>query len=357
MPVQSHASTPHQNIGFSRRKQNKRGPLCYLSLREKARPAGEVPPIEVISEQPAGVGHGIDENMASFSFLIASGTSGISYPTFLRVVRYTFLARKIQMKTKGPQKPENLERREFQLNLFAASAIAILAAGLVLLMYPAVFASRDGSTSRAPQIAFYGFCILSCLLVAYIVDCQLTIHRLRTQIAQERVRATEALRRASADVLSAMPNVSTFDDRLTMEFRRAATAELRLSVMVISITLNGLFTEPDLAMSALGDAASAVSRKLREQDSIFVLRRTFFGVILPGLGQASIQQVCGRISEGLSDVSGASNRFSFKIETVSYPEQTSSAYDLELAVNGWLPEVDNGLSVKENVHGAVVNRK
>jgi hypothetical protein len=142
-----------------------------------------------------------------------------------------------------------------------------------------------------------------------------------------------------------------------MEFRRAATAELKLSVMVISITLNGLFTEPDLAMSALGDAASAVSRKLREQDSIFVLRRTFFGVILPGLGQASIQQVCGRISEGLSDVSGTSNRFSFKIETVSYPEQTSSAYDLELAVNGWLPEVDSGLAVKENVHGAVGSRK
>jgi GGDEF domain-containing protein len=158
-------------------------------------------------------------------------------------------------------------------------------------------------------------------------------------------------------VLSAMPNVSTFDDRLAMEFRRAATAELKLSVMVISIKLNGLFTEPDLAISALGDAASAVSRKLREQDSIFVLRRTFFGVILPGLGQASIQQVCARISEGLSDVSGASNRFSFKIETVSYPEQTSSAYDLELAVNGWLPEPDPGQFIKRNAEKVLASRK
>jgi GGDEF domain-containing protein len=292
-----------------------------------------------------------------FSLRIPSGTLRISYPTFLCPIRYTFLAGKIQMTPKGPHKAENLERREFQLNLFATLAIAILAAGLILLMYPAVFANRESSSSRSPQIAFYGFCILSCLLVSYIVDRQLTIHRLRVQLAMERIRASEALRRASADVLSAMPNVSTFDDRLAMEFRRAATAELKLSVMVISIKLNGLFTEPDLAISALGDAASAVSRKLREQDSIFVLRRTFFGVILPGLGQASIQQVCARISEGLSDVSGASNRFSFKIETVSYPEQTSSAYDLELAVNGWLPEPDPGQFIKRNAEKVLASRK
>jgi GGDEF domain-containing protein len=248
---------------------------------------------------------------------------------------------------------EDLERREFQLSLFASSAIAILSAGLALLMYPAVFADQDSFSSRTPQIAFYGFCVLSCLLVAYVVDRQVTIHRLRVQIALERKRVSEALRQASADVLSAMPNVRTFEDRLTMEFRRAATAELKLSVMVISIKLNGLFNEPDLALSALSDAASAVSRKLREQDSIFVLRRTFFGVILPGLGQDSVQQVCARISEGLSDVSGASNRFSFKIETVSFPEQTSSEYDLELAVNGWLPEADAGILVEENADEAV----
>jgi GGDEF domain-containing protein len=299
----------------------------------------------------------MDEDMAAFSLRIPSGTFRNSDPTILSPISYTFVAGKSQMTIKGPQKPVNLERREFQLNLFAASAVAILAAGLVLLMYPAVFANRESSSSRVPQIAFYGFCILSCLLVAYIVDRQLTIHRLRAQIAMERIRTSEALRRASADVLSAMPNVSTFDDRLAMEFRRAATAELKLSVMVISIKLNGPFIEPDLAISARGDAASAVSRKLREQDSIFILRRTFFGVILPGLGQAGVQQVCARISEGLSDVSGVSNRFSFKIETVSYPEQTSSAYDLELAVNGWLPEPDTGQYIKRNAEKVVESRK
>jgi GGDEF domain-containing protein len=280
-----------------------------------------------------------------------------SYSTVPHPIRYNFYIGKFQMTTKGLQTPEDLERREFQLSLFAASAIAILAAGLVLLMYPAVFANRDNSGSRTPQIAFYGFCILSCLLVAYIVDRQLTIHRLRAQMAFERKRASDALQQASADRLSTMPNVTTFDDRLTMEFKRAAAAGLKLSVMVISVDLNGLFAEPGLSMSSLGDAASAVSRKLREQDSIFILRPTFFGVILPGLGQAGIQQVCARIAEGLSDASGASNRFSFKIEAISYPEQTSSALDLELAVSGWLPGADSGQSVEQNAQDAVESRK
>ncbi len=37
-------------------------------------------------------------------------------------------------------------------------------------------------------------------------------------------------------------------------------------------------------------------------------------------------------------MAGASDRFTFKIEAISYPEQTSSAMDMELAVSGWLPE-------------------
>lgn len=231
-----------------------------------------------------------------------------------------------------------LERREFQLSLFACSAIAVLAAGLALLMYPAVFSGRDTATNKAPQVAYFGFCALATLLVAYIIDRQRTIHRLRVQLAADRKRSTEALRQASADLLSTMPNYNTYEDRLTMEFRRAVAAELKLSVLVISIKLHSAFSEPILAMSALGDAAKAISRKLREQDSIFILRPAHFGVILPGIGQAGVERATARIADGLSDAAGANDRFSFKIDAISYPEQTSSAHDLDLVVAGWLPE-------------------
>src|ERR1700722_13396186 len=151
----------------------------------------------------------------------------------------------------------DLERRELHLSLFACSAIVILAAGLALLMYPAVFASRENNPVTEPQVVFLGFCLLACLLVAYMLDRQITIHRLRVQLAADRRRSSEALRQASADLLSTMPNFSTFEDRLTMEFRRAAAAELKLSILVIGVKLSSDFTDPGMGLAVLGDAAKA----------------------------------------------------------------------------------------------------
>jgi GGDEF domain-containing protein len=254
------------------------------------------------------------------------------------------------MKVDQQMAPSDLERRELQLSVFVCLAIVVLAVGLALLMYPSVFSNRESPSTRVPQVAFFGFCTLSCLLVAYIIDRQVTIHRLRDQMALDRKRSSEALRQASADLLSTMPNFNTFEDRMTMEFRRAAAAELKLSVLVVSIKLHPAFSEPSLGMSALGDAARAVSRKLREEDSIFILRPAFFGVILPGVGQADAKRISGRIAEGLSDAAGASDRFTFKIEAISYPEQTSSAHDLELVVSGWLPETDSKETAMKDAH-------
>ena len=192
----------------------------------------------------------------------------------------------------------DLEQRAFQLSLFACLAIVVLAGGLALLMYPAVFSSRENAQNRIPQIAFFGFCALSCLLVAYIVDRQITIRRLRHEMAMDRKRSTEALRQASADLLSTMPNFNTFEDRLTMEFRRAAAAELELSVLVISIQLHAAFLEPSLGMSALGDAAKAISRKLRDQDSIYHFAARVFwrdsARCQPGGSATSHRASCGR---------------------------------------------------------------
>jgi GGDEF domain-containing protein len=254
------------------------------------------------------------------------------------------------MKPNEQMESADLERREFQLSLFASFSILVLAGGLALLMYPVVFSTREYSPTRASRIAFFGFCALSCLLAAYILDRQRTIHRLRVQLAMDRKRSSEALKQASADLLSTMPNFNTFEDRLTMEFRRAVAADLKLSVLVISIKLQGAFSEPSLEMSALGDAAKAISRKLREQDSIFILRPSYFGVILPGIDQKGVQRVVAKIAEGLPDAAGVSDRFSFKIEAISYPEQISSAHDLELAVSGWLPEADSKQPAVSDAH-------
>lgn len=244
----------------------------------------------------------------------------------------------------------DLERHALHLTIFASLAIIILAGGLALLMYPAVFANRESSPSKIPHIAFYGFLALSCLLVAYIVERQITIHRLRIQMATDRRRSVEALRQASADLLSTMPNFSTFEDRLTMEFRRASSTEQQLSVLVISIKPHSSLSGSSLGMSVLGDAAKAISRKLREQDSIYILRTSFFGVMLPSVGTTEVQGISARLADGLSDAAGADERFSFKIDSISFPEQTSSAHDLELAIRGWIPGEGTQENATKEVH-------
>jgi GGDEF domain-containing protein len=249
-----------------------------------------------------------------------------------RIHEYNFIERQYIVKDSPPIRSRDLEQRELHLTIFACSAIVILAAGLALLMYPAVFANRELHPSRTPSIAFFGFCTLSCLLVAYIVDRQVTIRRLRHQIARDRKEASEALRQASADLLGTLPNFNAFEDRLAMEFRRAATANLNLSVLVITIKLPAAISEPSLGMSVLGDAAKAIARKLREEDSVYLLKPGFFGLILPGVDKVAAQRVCARLSDGLSNAADANERFSFKFDPISYPEQTSSAHDLELAV-------------------------
>jgi GGDEF domain-containing protein len=240
----------------------------------------------------------------------------------------------------------NLDRREMQLTILACSAIVVLAGGLALFMYPVVFSQTPAAPTRTISIAFFGFCALSSLLAVYILDRQVTIGRLRQQIGEERRRASEALRQASAELLGALPSFGSFQDQLSMEYRRDATAKKNLSVFVITTEVHESISESSLRMSVLGDAAKAISRKLREQDSIYLLAAAHFGVILPGVDRLGAQRVSARLAEGLTDAAGANNRFSFKVESISYPEQASSGHDLELAVTQLLPagSLDKGIA-------------
>lgn len=233
-----------------------------------------------------------------------------------------------------------VDRREFHLTFFACVAILVLAIGLALLMYPAVFTSRTSvNVNKTPQIAFFGFCGLSCLLIAYLVDRQLMIQKLRREIAVGRAQMKERLAQASADLLGTVPTFNTFEDRLTMEFRRAVTTQQSLSVFVIAITFRSEFSHLEVATCALSDATKAVSHKLREQDSVYVLRFGFLGVILPGVDTATALRVSNRLSVGLSEAAGSEHRFDFEIYATNYPEQVRSLHDLEQQVCVHLPEM------------------
>jgi len=234
--------------------------------------------------------------------------------------------------------PAHLDRRELQLTLLSCGTILVLGGGLALLMYPVVF-SYSNSVLRS---AFYGFCGLAALLAMYLVERQITILHLRRQIAEAGTRAAETKMEASAELLNAIPNLSSFKDRLAMEYRRAAAADQVLSILVITVILPEEVSSTPFAISLLSDAASAISRKLRGEDSLYVLRPHCFGTILPAVNRSVAEIISNRVASGLSDSAGTTKRFSYKIHIVNSPLNAASAHDLQEAVLALLP-ADNSM--------------
>jgi GGDEF domain-containing protein len=240
-------------------------------------------------------------------------------------------------------RPDQLDRRELQLTLLACSSILILGTGLALMMYPLVFSY----SSTLLRNGFYGFCGLSALLAVYLVDRQVTILQLRREVADAGNRAAESRIEASAELLNAIPNISSFKDRLAMEYRRALAANQVLSVLVITLLLPEDVSSTPMAIPLLSDAAKAISRKLRGQDSLYVLRPHCFGTILPTVTRPIAERISDRVAEGLSDAAGATNRFEYKINIVNWPANASSAHELQEAVLTLLPSDNSMQSMAE----------
>jgi GGDEF domain-containing protein len=244
---------------------------------------------------------------------------------------------------------DNIESRNTQLVLLACAVIFILSAGLALLMWPAVFSQPVLLRGETLRVSFFGFCAVSVLLIAYLAERQTTINRLRRRVMEEQRQALEARRQASDDLMNALPNLDSFRDRLPMEYRRAASVNQNLSIFVITITpAEGC--DPGEHSALIGDAAKSMGRKLRAEDSIYLLYPGYFGIVLPGGDGVVIGNIEHRLGEGLSDAAGLSNRFSYGIQTVKYPEHAKSAQELEQAVCNLLPET----FWKNNAFGAYV---
>lgn len=234
-------------------------------------------------------------------------------------------------------RPADLERRELQLTLFASGAIIVLAVGLALFMFPVVFSNQPPFSHVEFSIAFFGFCILSILLAVDLIDRQLTIQRLRRQIIEDQRRGLAIQEQASSELFKALPGFNSFQDQLSMEFRRAATSGRELSLLVFTISLEEQVPLPGTENSMFGDAAKAILRKLRQQDSFYLLQQNCFGIILPDAVLSDAKQISSRLAEGLMDAAGVYKRFTFESAIVNYPNHAHCAQELENEVRKQLP--------------------
>jgi len=229
----------------------------------------------------------------------------------------------------------HLDRRILQLSILAAIVIVVLAGGVLALMYPAVFGPEAFLPDMVFRHAWYGFCGLSVLLSAYIVDRQFTIVHLRRQILENRTNFTASQRAATEELLAAMPNLKTFQHRLPTEFSRTVAAQERFSIILVVLQLPGDHAPMSERLQAIGDAAAAATRtlrKLRNEDIVYLLGPACLGIILPGADLQAAEEVSRRFSEGLSNAAGAAYRFYFKVELINYPAHGVSAHEIQQVV-------------------------
>jgi GGDEF domain-containing protein len=225
--------------------------------------------------------------------------------------------------------PKTLERRHWQLSMLSLGMILVLGAGAALLMYPAVFGNNAGPSGHTTRTLFFGFCALCVLTVAYLLNRQYVVHQLRKNLLEQKTQHVRLRQEASADLLGTLPGFSHFQDQLTMGFRRAAQTGEPLSLILVRLKPSPMFDSPSEVSVPLGDAARVLLRKLRPDDSLYHLSSGAFAMVLPNTCGADMNQVAGRVVEGLTDASGASDRFTFDTRVVNYPEQASTAYEME----------------------------
>jgi len=135
-----------------------------------------------------------------------------------------------------------------------------------------------------------------------------------------------------------MPDINHFWDRLTMEYRRAMTMQRNLTLLLVRAKIGAASAAGDNA-SALGDAAKAMSRKLRPTDSIYRLAPEIFGLVLPETDTLNAKRIAVRLQEELQSVR-AKHGGTFETSVHNYPDDVQSSHELEDIVKSMLPVKD-----------------
>jgi GGDEF domain-containing protein len=210
----------------------------------------------------------------------------------------------------------------------AIATIVILAMGMAVLM----FFSSDWSPAVLQGISLreitYSFCVLSLLLVAYLVERQLTVRRLRKQLLEERLRTSRLLGRASDDLLEILPDVERFRTRLKVEFSSAVTFQQPLSLVLIVLRPSRQVIESGETSTVIAEAVKASIRKLRGEDTVYMLGHGVFGILQPGTLEEDADQVAARLRERLLDASSSKSRFEFDVHVINYPRQVGSMNEI-----------------------------
>lgn len=226
--------------------------------------------------------------------------------------------------------PEEIVHKELRWRVLALALIFILAVGMALMLYPAVFATPTRGTIHA---VLFGFCALSGLLmIDYLVDRHILICRLRGRLAARDNAIQRVKQHASSKFLASLPALDDFTNRLSLRFRRVSGVDQPLSVLAIKIELRPDVCNLTEAPVVYADAGLAVLRRMRGEDSLYLIEPGAYGILLPRISTHAAEVIKSRLEEQLRDAAGLVPRFNFSVRLINYPDQAKSADDMLKAI-------------------------
>jgi hypothetical protein len=224
---------------------------------------------------------------------------------------------------------QDIDRRNWQLWVLANVMILVLAGGLALYMYSFVSTTGFSLSRRMMLHGIIGFCILAVLFVGYLTDRQSVISRLRRELTEERKHNILRRTQGNKELLQTLFGPGQFCEHLAFELQRAASNEVPLSGLTVSLEVSPNLSDADQIYSAFGEAVKAMLNKLRGEDSIYQFTSGVFGILLPGTGADTARGVAVRVADGLNEAMGISKRYSFDIRITSFPDTARTAPEME----------------------------
>ena len=196
---------------------------------------------------------------------------------------------------------DRIDRLDWQLWVLAILLIIVSDVGLLSFMFPPVFWIGEGMPLLKPERIFWGLCVLLGLALAYLLQRQTKLRRLKRELVIEYNRREEELiHDALYDPLTHLPNRELLLDRIRLSLSRAKRSkEYQFAVIFLDLDRFKIVNDSMgqwVGNQVLVEVGRRLQRCLRAEDRIARLGADEFGILLEDVKQMSdVTQTIERI--------------------------------------------------------------
>lgn len=215
---------------------------------------------------------------------------------------------------------ESLERDDWHLWILAGLLLLVLGIGLLSFMLPSVILFREGMPLHGVERVPASFGLLMLLAMAYMLQRQVAVRRLKRQLFATLQDSLQRERNALVELFESLPAMALMRDALSVEFRRAKTSGGFVALLIFQFHTSA---PPDS-----GRLARMLRGMLRRGEGLFRVSESALGLVLPNTSMAEAQELAAHAVDSLNkecpDATVSARISAFPEEAQSYSEMEAT---------------------------------